>query len=219
MGRRFTGDVTIEVGGSGWAKGYAPRNHDAEGRVAKRVAKSPPDDPHMNRVYDWEDLRRFATWGTSQPANKLRIIANKIAKWYKIRQPVLKFVNREKPVWSGLTEYSIRTNAAGEIVGDQVAISLNRYWGGRNVRTLVHEMAHYILWERGHRELQPHGKEFLGLYLYLMDWWKVEPLDASVPSAVHHKLKFVPPNTFYPPEFLKHEHFRKSPRRTRRSRS
>lgn len=61
----------------------------------------------------------------------------------------------------------------------------------RTLKVLAHELAHWVCDEYGYYERTSwHGPRWLGIYLWIMDYTRVMPLSASVPSARKAGLKF-----------------------------
>lgn len=61
----------------------------------------------------------------------------------------------------------------------------------RNPAIALHEAAHHIMWRLTHDRYQDHGREFLGVYLWLLIEAKVAPASALYPSARTASLRFL----------------------------
>lgn len=69
-------------------------------------------------------------------------------------------------------------------------ISFSR--GGRNTATALHEAAHQIAWDYFGDSIQDHGRTFLGIYMWLLEWARVAPPLALHVTARSHGLKWRP---------------------------
>ena len=74
-------------------------------------------------------------------------------------------------------------------------VGLNRGFHGVNLITLLHELAHYIvdITYEGHHD---HGKEFVGVYMHLLDKYRIIPRDAFRVIAKRRRIKIA--NKFKP---------------------
>lgn len=53
-------------------------------------------------------------------------------------------------------------------------IRLNRGYFGNNVGTLLHELTHYIVGDT-YVDFQSHGIQFVGIYMHLLDKYRIMP--------------------------------------------
>lgn len=128
-------------------------------------------DPHRKTVYAWED-----TWPQSRfnllTFKQCRALVGLICKAYKVPSPRLKQHHRRSMSWvipaDGLM--SIQGGAHGEK-------------GGRNLMTVCHEMAHWVLWQKHGERPQDHGPVFQSIYLSLCVKAGVAPRIALEASA------------------------------------
>jgi hypothetical protein len=67
-------------------------------------------------------------------------------------------------------------------------IRLNRGYHGANIAVLVHELAHYIV-DNTYSGHEPHGKQFIGVYMHLLDKYRIMPCCAFRALAKKHKVK------------------------------
>lgn len=129
-------------------------------------------------MYDWERGFEGSCHGAVSSARYLRAAAAKMARIYKIPPPSVIFHD------------PVKTKCAGWTREDGViCLKLNGH--GRNLGTLVHEMAHYVMVAKGYPNT--HGPLWLGVYLWLMHRSALMPLSASVPSARAAGLRFRDP--------------------------
>lgn len=153
--------------------------------VVKR--KSPLSDPQREAVYQWERGFEGTCHASSSSSKYLLACAKRMARFYKVKTPSLIFhdpLNVECAGW---------TNEDG-------VICLKVSGHGRNLPTLVHEMAHYIMVAKGYPNT--HGPRWLGVYLWLMNRSALMPLNASVPSAKAAGLRFRDPVKHCAPDTL-----------------
>lgn len=139
-------------------------------------------------MYSWEKTFGNATYEVDSSRKWLLASARKMAKLYKVTPPSVIF---HDPTGSDCAGWS----RPGGL------ICLKKSGHGRNLWTLVHEMAHHIISVYGHRNI--HSPRWLGVYMYLMAYTRLMPLSASIPSARHHGLKFYCPLKRCSPETLK----------------
>lgn len=115
-------------------------------------------DYQKNIVYAWEE-RAFKKVG----------FFNSDFKIYDARKYIQKIIDNE-----GLSELELNfTSGYGDCyfkyaIDGSINPSLNisKEWG-LNKLVLSHEMAHYAIYEMGIKE-DPHGKDFVGVYIYLL---------------------------------------------------
>ena len=148
------------------------------------MRRSPKYDPQREEVYRWEQDRKGTVIKNATPVRMLRGLAKRVCRDYGIPAPPIKFVYHEGLEWAG-------------IACPDRGLALNRFWSGRNIRTLAHELAHWIMFQYQIPEA-PHGRTWLGIYLYLTDVMFVEPLSASLPSARKAGLRYKHPRYVQP---------------------
>jgi hypothetical protein len=134
-------------------------------------------DPQQKRVYRWEDgfrsfLERTAT------RSQVRELIRKASKQYGIEAPRVTFKTKAGTTGRITSEYD----------PEEHAISIG--WHDCNHAIALHECAHAIADTLHGQHLQPHGKEWLGIYLWLLQWAGVAPKSALVASAREKRLKW-----------------------------
>lgn len=139
--------------------------------------------------------------GVENSAKRLRYILKRVAKEYKIPVPKLVFIDDKDSDFAGQAVHLRRQNAAGTVLENKTVIYLNRPYGGRNTRSLLHELAHAIIWIKKGPEAEPHGRDFMGVYLFLCEWFLIEPISASVRCARAYGVKVRNPYNFHPKRF------------------
>lgn len=90
--------------------------------------------------------------------------------YYKIDPPKLVVYNDPQERVFGRSVYFI--HADGHHSGH--TIRLNRGFHGANLVTLMHELAHYIV-DCTYENHEGHGKKFCGVYMHLLDKYRVLP--------------------------------------------
>lgn len=99
----------------------------------------------------------------------LQIVADHACRYYRIAPVRVRVYHKEERVFGHwhYWEYS-----DGRIEPDEIA--LNRAFHGANLSTLLHELAHYITDDtfKGH---EGHGPEFCGVYMHLLDKYRLLP--------------------------------------------
>lgn len=136
--------------------------------------------------------REFAGCSVNHSATikDLQVVLNHACRYYRIKPPKLRSYNDPSDRCFGYSESDIvdgvRTNPH---------IFLNTGFHGKNMFTLLHELAHYITdytWV-GH---SGHGPKFVGVFMHLLDKYRIVPSDAfrTVAKRRHIKIagKFKP---------------------------
>jgi hypothetical protein len=148
------------------------------------VARSPKKDPQREEVYRWERNFRTQFLCHEMPLKAARQLIRDVCKEYKIKPPKL-LRSRLGP--------KAYTGAAWEAE----VIEVNSSQAEFTAILLAHEVAHVICSAEGYEE-PDHGPVWLGLYLYLLDRYRIVPLCATVPSAKAAGLKFRDPTMCSP---------------------
>jgi len=106
--------------------------------------------------------------------HNLQLIADHACRYYRIAP--IKIVVYNDPEERSMGEHIWWDTGDGCTVDTtkQQKIRLNRGFHGANVATLLHELAHYIM--RGTYEgHESHGKKFVGVYMHLLDKYRIMP--------------------------------------------
>ena len=120
----------------------------------------------------------------SASLQNLRVILNHACRYYRIAPPKLRIYNDPDEHCFGYSESDI-----GEgFVRSNPHIFLNAGFHGKNMFTMLHELAHYIAdytWV-GHGG---HGPKFVGIFMHLLDKYKIVPSDAFRLVAKRRRVK------------------------------
>ncbi len=137
-----------------------------------KAARVDPLDPQKEAVYAWETTwRPWNRWALTLP--ECRWVIEMACDKYGIAAPrVTRHFTKEYP-WCDVKKR---------------VISMSR--GGMNIPTCMHEAAHQIVWDYFGEAAQDHGRTFLGVFLWLLEWGAVAPRIALYASARAHKLKW-----------------------------
>ncbi len=139
-------------------------------------------DPQKDAVYAWEGC--WLDWNEgNQTLAECRRLIRKACRMYSVKPPTV--VGHTHNMWT--TYYP-----------DVARITFQRQQ--RNTAVALHEAAHHILFavckqeadEESDGNFEDHGPEFLGVYLFLLNHFKVAPLIALTASAKAAGLHFVP---------------------------
>lgn len=100
----------------------------------------------------------------------LETIMRHACAYYRIPAPKLVIYNNPADRKFGESEYMLHSDGAMT----DFKIRLNRGFHGANVVTLLHELAHYIV-DNTYEGHHGHGKKFVGVYMHLLDKYRVLP--------------------------------------------
>lgn len=134
-------------------------------------------DRQQKRVYRWEDGWRSFVERTSTRRN-LRTLIKKACRLYGVDAPTVRFRTKYEKCGSITSEYD--PNDHSIVLG----------WNDTNHAIAMHEAAHAIADSLYGSFLQPHGHQWLGIYLKLLEWAKVAPRTALIASAKEKGLKW-----------------------------
>ncbi len=135
-------------------------------KAAKFIAK----DPQRSRFYKME--REFVGSAVYHKVSRahLQEIADHACRYYRVW--AIKIVVFDNPANRIFGESVSYTKNGGAPYGH--VIRLNRGFHGANVATLLHELAHHIV-DNTYEEHHSHGKHFVGVYMHLLDKYRVLP--------------------------------------------
>lgn len=111
----------------------------------------------------------------------LKRVTRQVCKAYKIPEVPLRFVNDPKNPEFGWTEYEYASKTWARIF-------LNRGYNGQNLMTLLHELAHCVV-DGLYDDAQDHGPEFCAIYMYLLNRYKLVPMDCFRLMASRWKIR------------------------------
>lgn len=137
---------------------------------------APKVDPQRLRIYDFESEINGWWAHSSATTRELESLLHAICKYYKVEPPRFGVLRSKKAAWTG--EYDPNTD---EIV-------LNRSREGCNAMVLCHETAHYIA-ECFYTDVEAHGKEFVAIYMHILDHFAFLPHRCFRLMAKTHRLK------------------------------
>ncbi len=128
-------------------------------------------DPQSSRVYVME--RHYVgvcVYHTVTKAN-LQIVADHVCRYYRV-EPVKidTYVDTRAGADMSICWWSEDENGHH----DTHKIVLNRAKHGANVTCLLHELAHHIV-HSIYVNIEGHGPEFVGVYMHLLDKYRVMP--------------------------------------------
>jgi hypothetical protein len=148
------------------------------------MRKSPKCDPQRSEIYTWDSSFGATMRGDFGTRAFYKLLRNVCSEWG---------VPRPK---SGDMPRSWRKHWVATCDTDNKAIWFNPEYC--TARTLLHELAHWILHYYGYRGTAHHNGLWLGVYMRLMHDNNVLPINASVPSARAAKLVFLDPKACTP---------------------
>lgn len=149
------------------------------GKTSKnpRNAREITEDPQQKKVYAWE--REWVDWNTnSLSIHQCRRIIEQACDLFNVEHPLVH--SHKGRYWSWQQEDLIDLQDSGD---DRPG------YGQMNKPVALHEAAHYIHWRRGGRG-QTHGPTWLGIYMRLLEEFKVAPRLALWATAAHKRLRW-----------------------------
>ena len=133
---------------------------------------APKSDPQRDNVY-WLEAEINGNWNIDRaPREALLFAIKRLARYYHLPEPKL-----------------VLSGTMGEDAGwyGNNTIYLNRTKGA-NVHTLIHEFSHHVI-ETYYEEFEPHGREFVGVYMHLLDKYSILPHECFRLLAKKHRIK------------------------------
>jgi hypothetical protein len=137
-----------------------------------------PEDPQKAALYAWEE-----SWG---PWNFYSLTLTECREWvemscayYDVPPPRVRQHRTREYSWCH-TGMGVISMQGGK----------HRARGGRNPSQALHEVAHWIVFQRFGDKPQDHGPTFLGVYMWLLEAACVAPRVALHASARAHGLKW-----------------------------
>ena len=137
--------------------------------ISKYYTNRPPQkidkvlfDPQRHRVYKLERELIGTSIDTHTPLAKLRAIAAHACSKNSVKRPTIAVVSKPIRVFGWCSNYT--------------HIFLNKSFHGDNLGILLHELAHYIAWQK-FPDAECHGPEFMAYYALLLDQYKLLPRD------------------------------------------
>ena len=100
----------------------------------------------------------------------LQAVADHACRYYCI--PSIRVAVYNDPDERSMGEFERLVHDDGRVTDQK--IRLNRGFHGANVCVLLHELAHYVV-DDTYDNVEPHGKQFVGVYMHLMDKYRVMP--------------------------------------------
>jgi hypothetical protein len=132
-------------------------------------------DPQKKKVYAWED----SWWGWDRSTisfQESQRIIQRACRLYRVRAPkIVEHLGRNS------SEYDPNTDT----------ISMRSEWE-LNPAISLHEAAHAIIWKLYGDSVQDHGSEFMGIYLWLLEKFKIASRSALIASTWAYKLQWIP---------------------------
>ncbi len=120
-------------------------------------------DPHGEALYSWENS--WPGWDRNHLSlRQCRALAKTVCAHYKVKCPAM--VHHESGP-DGMSKPW--DNRISLLDGKRLQL------GGRNVSTVLHELAHHVTWHLHGERVQDHGPTFLRIYLDMLIRAKVAP--------------------------------------------
>ena len=139
-------------------------------------------DPQKHKAYAWEtSFRSFNEHNT--PRRRLRRLIRRAERRYRIPPSKIIFTNR-------VHRAKRYAKIASEYEPNDHSITLG--YNDHNYAIALHETAHAITDYLLGYDLEPHGPQWLGIYLELLEWAKVAPREALHASARAYGLNWIP---------------------------
>lgn len=148
-------------------------------------------DPQRVNVYQME--REFVGISVSCPTPRriLQQLANHACRYYRVRPiKVVVYVNRRDRRFGESFHYIDWNEKTQRYDGRQHSfkIRLNRAFHGAHAVVLMHELAHHIT-DQLYTDHEDHGKQFVGIYMHLLDKYKIFPSACFRLLAKKHSVK------------------------------
>jgi len=132
-------------------------------------------DPQRHLVYRME--RDIIGWAinTTTDIDSLQDIADHACREHGVSEVEINTINKpDYPVF-GYADHAIYLNAG---------------YNGQNVGTLLHELAHWIVFEQNPKVTEHHGKEFIRVYGDLLDRYKMMPKHLFYKLCDQYKVEY-----------------------------
>ena len=137
-------------------------------------------DPQQKRAYKWEDSLTSWSHGRLDERQMEQVVRKACAK-YRIPPPTLRFAKRDRVL--GRLQSSTYKHWLHEI----------RFRPRHmEVSTALHETAHAITDYILGPHLEPHGEQWLGVFMVLLEDYKILPVAALHAQADALKLRYSP---------------------------
>ena len=139
-------------------------------------------DPQKDLVYAWETtFRQFNEHNV--PRRTLRRLIRKAERRYRVPPVKIKFTNRVR-----------RAKRYAKIASayDPESHTIELGYKDHNYAIALHEAAHAITDYVLGLDLEAHGPQWLGVYLWLLEWTGIAPRAALYASAEAARLQWAP---------------------------
>lgn len=146
----------------------------------RRLRKSPRNDPQQEKAYAWEG--DFCDWaGAHATRAAMRKAVLECCSIYRVPAPEVWFRAKNRGARGRkLTSYYQP--------GSHIIVIRPRHM---NLNTAVHEASHAVVdWILGWSSTQPHGPEWVGVFITLLDRMKIAPRAGLEAHARSMRLKF-----------------------------
>lgn len=149
--------------------------------MARRVRRAVLEkDPQQKRLYNWEHQFRTIRVGAPLTSGRLHKLVRQIAEHYRIPKPLLT-----------TTHFSDRGTLAQASRGE---VEFNPRAPTWTPLIVAHEMAHVVQWHYGmYPRHSAHGRQFAGIFLYILHKFGILPHSAAAHSMSHHKVRYFHP--------------------------
>ncbi len=123
----------------------------------------------------------------SAPRKMLQEISDHACRYYRVKPiRIIVFNEPDRRIFGESLFYYYDDESTGERF--DYSIRLNKGFHGANVATLLHELAHYIV-DDTYMNLEDHGKKFVGVYMHLLDKYRIIPSSCFRLLAKRHGIK------------------------------
>lgn len=148
---------------------------------AREDERADPQDPQRHLVYDWEDY--WAAWGNNDLTLR------------ECRDAIFWACGRFDVAPPKVTQHNTCAMSECDVVQGVISMQAKgarKGRGGKNAATVLHEVAHWVVFKLHGWAPQDHGPTFLGVYMTLLIGYRVAPRIALESTARHFKLRWNP---------------------------
>ena len=139
-----------------------------------KMKKPYDNDRQAHLVYYLERFLIGQSLYTYTDFKHMQEIVKHACRYYKVRRPKLRIVTKGNRIF-------------GQCFDDRIELNVQHH--GRNIFTLLHELAHWIHHEK-HPDDESHGPRFVGYYIDLLDRYKVMPDIAMIALCEYHGVEW-----------------------------
>lgn len=144
-------------------------------------------DPQRVGLYKME--REFTGISVSCPTPRriLQEVSNNACRYYRVKPvKVVVFHNPRRRIFGESLSFYYPDEP--DVPNFNCTIRLNRAFHGAHMVVLLHELTHYIT-DRIYKGHEDHGRQFVGVYMHLLDKYHIFPNCAFRALAKKHRVK------------------------------